>query len=497
MVKSVYVSTPIYYVNDKPHIGHAYSTVVADVIARYNVLKGQDIIFSSGTDEHGMKVENAAKDRNIDPRKMVDDNSQYFSDMIDRLGCKVTDFIRTTEERHVKNVQSIWNILREKQYIYKGLYKGWYSVRDECYYKESELIDGKAPTGAEVAWIEEESYFFALSKFQDKLVDLYENNTTTQIYPNTRKNEVLSFLRSGLEDLSVSRTNFSWGIPVPDDERHVIYVWIDALVNYLTVCKHHNQEFWHTSKLVHVLGKDIIRFHAIYFPALLLAIDEKLPDSLIVHGWWTNKKEKMSKSLKNVVDPVELVNKYGVNTIRYYFIRDMRIGNDTNFSEETIVSCYNIDLANNFGNLLQRTLMLLKKGRNSIVPDAIINDNEFYTSIYENHLKNIIHDMEQYDFFSALSRVVHLSSSANEFIEIEKPWSLYKTDIKRFDQVICILLECLKCIYLCLLPIIPVAAEQILQHLGITKYNMDILSPKHRITTSHVIPTIEPIFKRL
>jgi len=304
------ITTPIYYVNDKPHIGHAYTSTACDVIARFMRLSGREVFFLSGTDEHGQKVEQSAEKKGVDPQEFVDEVSVNFRDLLSLLNISNDYFVRTTDKDHKEAVSKLWNTLVEKGHIYLGQYEGWYSVRDECYYSESELVDGKAPTGAEVEWVaKEESYFFKLSAFEDKLLQYYEENPEF-IAPTGRRNEVLSFVRGGLRDLSVSRTSFKWGVPVPGDDNHIMYVWIDALANYMSALGYPESEdfskFWPGS--LHVVGKDILRFHAVYWPALLMAADIPLPKRLFAHGWWTKDGEKISKSLGNVIDPVELVN---------------------------------------------------------------------------------------------------------------------------------------------------------------------------------------------
>jgi methionyl-tRNA synthetase len=308
------ITTPIYYVNDKPHIGHAYTSTACDVIARFMRLSGRDVFFLSGTDEHGEKVEQSAEKQNMDPQGFVDQVSVNFRELLELMNISNDKFIRTTSEDHKKSVQHFWNVMVEKGYIYMGTYSGWYSVRDECFYTESELIDGKAPTGAEVSWVaKEESYFFKLSQFEEKLLDLYERNPHF-IAPESRKNEVVSFVKGGLRDLSISRTSFKWGVPVPDDEDHVMYVWVDALTNYISALGYPDMgegsdfsKFWPAS--IHIVGKDILRFHAVYWPAMLMAAELPLPKRLFAHGWWTKDGQKISKSIGNVIDPVELVNK--------------------------------------------------------------------------------------------------------------------------------------------------------------------------------------------
>mmetsp|Transcript_29875 Transcript_29875/g.33546 ORF Transcript_29875/g.33546 Transcript_29875/m.33546 type:complete len:406 (-) Transcript_29875:14-1231(-) len=306
------ITTPIYYVNDKPHIGHAYTSTACDVIARFMRLSGREVFFLSGTDEHGQKVEQSAEKKGIPPQEFVDDVSQNFKDLLDLLEITNDKFIRTTEDDHKKSAQHMWKVLVDKGYIYKGTYSGWYSVRDECFYNDSELIDGKAPTGAEVEWVaKEDSYFFKLSAFEDKLLDYYDANPDF-IAPQTRRNEASSFVKGGLRDLSVSRTSFTWGIPVPDDEGHIMYVWMDALTNYMSALGYPNNDngsnfskFWPAA--LHIVGKDILRFHTVYWPAFLMAADLPLPKRVFAHGWWTKDGEKISKSLGNTIDPVGLV----------------------------------------------------------------------------------------------------------------------------------------------------------------------------------------------
>lgn len=321
------ITTPIYYVNDKPHIGHAYTSIACDVLARFMRLSGRDVFFLSGTDEHGQKVEQSAANRQQSPQEFVDELSVAFSDLLTLLNISNDAFIRTTDEAHKASVQHLWKTLTEKDQIYLGQYEGWYSVRDECFYTESELVDGKAPTGAEVAWVaKEESYFFKLSEYQDKLLEFYEANPDFMA-PESRRNEVLSFVKGGLRDLSISRTSFSWGVPVPGDDQHVMYVWIDALTNYISALGYPNKsdgdeskfdQFWPAA--VHIVGKDILRFHAVYWPAMLMAAGLPLPKRLFAHGWWTKEGQKISKSLGNVIDPVELcekVRRNNENTVEY------------------------------------------------------------------------------------------------------------------------------------------------------------------------------------
>eukprot|EP00977_Amphora_coffeiformis_P029695 scaffold42408_cov176-Amphora_coffeaeformis.AAC.4 len=352
------ITTPIYYVNDKPHIGHAYTSTACDVIARFMRLSGRDVFFLSGTDEHGQKVEQSAANRGMNPQDFVDEVSVNFRELLDLLNISNDAFIRTTEEAHKASVQHLWNVMVDKGYIYLGNYEGWYSVRDECFYNESELVDGKAPTGADVEWVsKEESYFFKLSEFQDKLLQFYEDNPDF-IAPESRRNEVVSFVKGGLRDLSISRTSFQWGVKVPKDDGHVMYVWIDALTNYISALGYPNEgsdsnysKFWPGA--LHVVGKDILRFHAVYWPAMLMAADLPLPKRLFAHGWWTKDGQKISKSLGNVIDPVELCEK-----VRFYNLKGamrfnaLRTGRLTLCRLSTIVWCGSNSLLSNVRSYL-------------------------------------------------------------------------------------------------------------------------------------------------
>jgi methionyl-tRNA synthetase len=342
-----YITTPIYYVNDKPHLGHAYTSVACDAIARYMRLDGMEVKFLTGTDEHGQKVEKSAAAAGVPPQAFVDEVSEHFREMAHTLNLTNDDFIRTTEPRHKEAAQALWKKLEAAGDIYLGGYAGWYATRDEAFYQESELVNGKAPTGADVEWVEEPSYFFRLSKYQQPLLDFYAANPDF-ILPESRRNEVLSFVKGGLKDLSISRTTFNWGIPVPGDEKHIMYVWLDALTNYWTAA----DGKWPAD--LHMVGKDILRFHAVYWPAFLMSAKLALPKRVFAHGWWTIEGEKMSKSLGNVVAPAHLVEKYGLDQTRYFLLREVPFGSDGNFSRQSMFERINADLANNIGNLAQQ-----------------------------------------------------------------------------------------------------------------------------------------------
>ncbi|MDB0028413.1 methionine--tRNA ligase, partial [Alphaproteobacteria bacterium] len=370
MSPTYYLTTPIYYVNDKPHIGHAYTTLACDVLARFKRLDGYNVMFLTGTDEHGQKVQDAAEKAGVAPQSFTDTVSQNFRDLTSAMNFSNDQFIRTTEPRHYESCRHIWNMLLEKGHIRLDKYAGWYSVRDEAFFTETELVDGKAPTGAPVEWVEEPSYFFALSEWQQPLLDYYEAHPDF-IAPAGRLNEIRSFVKGGLKDLSISRTTFDWGVPVPNDNDHVMYVWLDALTNYLTALDWQNDgadysTYWPCD--LHMVGKDILRFHAVYWPAFLMASGLPLPKRVFAHGWWTNEGEKISKSIGNVIDPLALIDKYGLDQTRYFLLREVPFGRDGDFSETAMIARTNSDLANDLGNLSQRTLSLVVKNCDGIMP---------------------------------------------------------------------------------------------------------------------------------
>lgn len=557
-----YITTPIYYVNDLPHIGHAYTSLACDVMARFMRLSGHKVKFLTGTDEHGQKVEKSAEKAGISPQDFTDKVSAHFRELAALMHFSNDDFIRTTEPRHRRSAQGLWNKLMANGHIYLGSYKGWYSVRDEAFYAESELIDGNAPTGAPVEWVEEPSYFFDLSRWQEKLLAYYEANPDF-IKPESRRNEVLSFVRGGLHDLSVSRTSFKWGIPIPNDEKHVMYVWLDALANYLSALGYPDTEtpdfkaFWPAD--LHVVGKDILRFHAVYWPAFLMAADLPLPKRVVAHGWWTNEGQKISKSLGNVIDPVKLVEEFGLNQTRYFLMREVPFGNDGNFSREGMIKRINADLANTIGNLVQRSLSLINKNCDAKIP-AYINSspakrkcspfwsvwaalsttgekavNEGFVSAYKYFLSladNINETMINYakgvskqkpgsftaplleeaqkaaesmearmlnqDFSGALEEILSLAHKANAYIDEQAPWALKKTDPVQMAHVLYILAETIRYLGVMLQPFIPGAAGQILDQLSIPveQRQWSTLSPQHRLTPGTELPAPVGVFPR-
>ena len=376
MDKNYYITTPIYYPSAKPHMGHAYSSIVADVFARFKKLDGYSVHFLTGTDEHGLKIQRAAESKKMDPLVFCDELSKTFKDLTKILNLTNTDFIRTTEKRHVKSVHNLWNILKKKGDIYLSKYSGWYSVSDEAFYNEDEVETKEnqkisTVSGSIVEWVEEESYFFKLSKWQNKLLEYYENNPDF-ILPKSRKNEVINFVKNGLKDLSVSRKSFSWGIKVPEDTDHVICVWLDALTNYLSALNYPDQKdplykkYWPVD--IHLIGKDILRFHAIYWPAFLLAAKIPLQKRIYGHGWILSGEEKMSKSKGNILDPIEIINTYGLDPLRYYLIKEVSFGSDGNISQEKLENCINSDLANNLGNFCQRVVAFNEKNCSLKIP---------------------------------------------------------------------------------------------------------------------------------
>ena len=501
--RKYYLTTPIYYVNDVPHIGHAYTTLACDVLARFKRLDGFDVLFLTGTDEHGQKVEKAAEAVDMKAQAFTDKVSQNFRDLLPFMNISNDDFIRTTETRHKAAAQAIWHRLMKNGHIYLDKYSGWYSVRDEAYFSEGELVDGKAPTGAPVEWVEEPSYFFDLSQWETKLLQFYKDNPDF-IAPVSRRNEVVSFVSSGLRDLSISRTSFNWGIAVPDDEKHIMYVWLDALTNYITATGFPDEEqnlyrkFWPAS--LHMVGKDILRFHAVYWPAFLLAADLQPPKRVFAHGWWTNEGQKISKSLGNVIDPVQLIETYGLDQVRYFLMREVPFGNDGDFSKSGMVNRINSDLANDLGNLCQRVLSFVYKNCNATVPKNMgftPDDSKLITHAYE-ILPKLREDYNSQLFNVALERVWGLVAASNKYIDEQAPWKLRKTDPDRMHTVLYTLLEMIRCIGILLQPIMPGSSEKILNQLAVdtSKRSFAALNSNDGLETGTSLQKPNPIFPR-
>mgnify|MGYP001801080013 CR=1 FL=1 len=493
--KYFYITTPIYYVNDKPHIGHFYTTLACDVMARFKRLSDHQTFFLTGTDEHGQKIEKSARNRNITPEELTDNFSRSFLELVNdanntqninkNLGnFSNDDFIRTTETRHKIAATALWNKLLDENYIYLDKYSGWYCIRDEAYYQESELIDGKAPTGADVEWVD-------------------------FIYPNTRYNEVVNFVKSGLKDLSISRTTFNWGIKVPGNDTHVIYVWLDALTNYLTAIDYPNinsDKFKNYWPATHIVGKDILRFHAIYWPAFLMAANLPLPKKIIAHGWWTNEGQKISKSLGNVIDPIELINEFGLDQIRYFLLKEVPFGNDGNFSRENLISRVNADLANNIGNLAQRCLKMIHKNCAAKIPEFDLQpeDKELLNHVHNAELINNINKLiDDCRFNLILDEIINIATKTNEYIDLHAPWQLRKTDIKRMQTVLYCVCEMIRCIAILLQPFIPISARKLLELVGYNKENFpkyisfNYLNSEHSLKTGDILPAPEAIFPRI
>jgi methionyl-tRNA synthetase len=507
--KPYYITTPIYYVNDQPHLGHAYTTIACDVLARFKRLDGFDVKFLTGTDEHGIKVKQAAEKAGMDPQAFTDKVSQTFRDLVPLLNYSNDDFIRTTEERHKKAAQLLWSKLIDAGEIYLDKYAGWYAVRDEAYYGEEELTknaDGKmiAPSGAECAWVEEESYFFRLSAWGDRLMEFYNKNPDC-ILPETRRNEVVSFVKSGLRDLSISRTNFDWGVPVPNAPGHVMYVWIDALTNYLTAIGFGTDEdefkkYWPAD--LHMVGKDILRFHAVYWPAFLMAAGIEPPKRVFAHGWWTIEGQKMSKSLGNVIAPADLVARYGVDQSRYFLLREVPFGNDGDFSHQQAILRINNDLANGLGNLAQRTLSMIVKNCDEMVPafgTLTAEDKDLLNMAQVKILAASRMELDRQRFSKALEEIWSVVNAANGYIDAQAPWGLKKTDPARMATVLYVLAETIRCLGLIVQPFMPESSARMLDQLCVPADARDFtfLSAEHALKPGTKLPAPQGVFPRI
>ena len=471
MKDNFYITTPIYYPSAKPHMGHAYSSIVADFFARLKRIQGHEVFFLTGTDEHGQKIQRAAEKSNKDPLKFCDEISKTFRNLSSILNLSNDDFIRTTEKRHASAVTNLWNILEKKKEIYLSKYSGWYSVSDEAFYNEDEIedLDGKKiskSSGSPVEWVEEESYFFRLSKWQEPLLKFYSENSKF-ILPESRRNEVISFVKSGLKDLSVSRKSFSWGIKVPSNKDHVIYVWLDALTNYLSALNYPKEteklykDFWPAN--IHIIGKDILRFHAVYWPAFLLASGIKPPQRVYGHGWILSGDEKMSKSKGNILDPIEIIDIYGLDALRYYLLKEVSFGNDGNISKEKLESCINSDLANNYGNLCQRVILFCEKNIGLKVPEKydFINDDLKILNDFKDNIKNIEKEINEQNINYYVEYVVNQLFKANKYFNDQAPWTK-KDDSLRLNTIVFVSLELIRKISILLYPIIPNTSLKVL-----------------------------------
>ncbi|MDA7573136.1 methionine--tRNA ligase [Candidatus Pelagibacter sp.] len=508
MNKNYYITTPIYYPSAKPHMGHAYSSIIADFIARFKRIDGFNVHFLTGTDEHGLKIQRAAEKNNLDTQMFCDQISQTFRDLSDILNLSNTDFIRTTEDRHKKTVQHLWKELEKNDDIYLSKYSGWYSISDEAYYNEDETIekDGlrvATVSNSTVEWIEEESYFFRLSKWQDDLLKYYDENPNF-ILPKSRKNEVISFVKSGLKDLSISRQTFSWGIKVPNNNDHVIYVWLDALTNYISALNYPNlnndlyKKFWPAS--VHLIGKDILRFHAVYWPAFLMAAKIPLPKKIYGHGWILSGDQKMSKSKGNILDPLEIIKTYGLDPLRYYLIKEVSFGNDGNISQDKLEECINSDLANNYGNLCQRVTAFAEKNCSSKIPSIDKFDEEDLKVLnkFTQNLPSLRDEIDNLNINFYINFIINALFDANKYFNDQEPWKK-KENKERLEKIVYTSLEMIRKISFMLYPIIPDSIKKALTIFDISTDDIDFesIGSHNYLKAGDNIKKIEILFKKV
>ena len=504
-----YITTPIYYPSGEPHMGHAYSSIIADVFARFKRNDNCKVHFLTGTDEHGLKIQKAAEKSGLEPKIYCDKISKVFKDLTKKLNLSNNDFIRTTEKRHNKAVTDLWTKLLNSGDIYLSKYKGWYSVSDEAYYNIDEVIEkngNKVSTfsGSPVEWVEEESFFFKLSAWQNKLLDFYDKNDKF-ILPISRRNEVINFVKSGLKDLSVSRTSFTWGIRTPNNSKHIIYVWLDALTNYLSALNYPDtkdslyRDFWPAS--LHVIGKDILRFHAIYWPAFLLAANIDPPKRVFSHGWILSGDEKMSKSKGNILNPLEIINTYGIDQLRYYLMKEVSHGADGNISLKNLENCINSDLANNYGNLCQRVFSFIKNNCNNKVVKTkkISNSDKKLINQTELILKSLRNEMNNQNLNNYIKSVINISFLTNKYINDEEPWKLKKSDTEKMNNILHLALEQIAKISILLNPIIPLASTKVLDALNIDMKlrNLSFLDGDDILIDKITINELDILFKKI
>ena len=508
MSKNFYITTPIYYPSGKPHMGHAYSSIVADIFARFKRLENYNVLFLTGTDEHGQKIQKEAEKNNKDPQIFCDELSEKFKSLTKILDLSNDDFIRTTEKRHYVSVIEIWNRLVDSGDIYLDKYSGWYSVSDEAFYDEDEIETQNEEkisktSGSKVEWVEEESYFFKLSKWENKLLKFYEENPDF-ILPNSRRNEVISFVKSGLKDLSISRKSFSWGIKVPNNDDHVIYVWLDALTNYISALNYPDtknkkyKNFWPAD--VHMIGKDILRFHAVYWPAFLLAANLPPPKRVYGHGWILSGEEKMSKSKGNILDPLEIVEKYGLDPLRYYLLKEVSFGNDGSISQDKLENCINGDLANNYGNLCQRVISFNEKNCDLLIPEKSIFEKDDLILLNKiadnvNSLKSYI-DKQELNLY--INFIVDCLFDANKYFNDQEPWKK-KSDIKRLNTIVYVSLEIIRKISILLNPIIPKTSLKVLEIFNLKQNDLvfDSIKNHESLISKNKIKKIDILFKKI
>jgi methionyl-tRNA synthetase len=513
MADPFYITTAINYPNGPPHVGHAYEAIATDAIARFHRLAGRDVFFQTGTDEHGLKMAQTAREKGVEPAQLAEEMSSLFKEMDERLNISFDRFIRTTEPAHHKASQAIWQAMADKGDLYLGRYEGWYSVRDEAYYDEKELVvadsgERLSPQGTEVEWTVEESWFFRLSAYQDRLLQHYEQNPGFT-RPETRRNEVLRFVEGGLSDLSVSRTSFAWGVRVPGSEKHVMYVWLDALTNYITGVGYPDdteayKRYWPAD--IHVIGKDVVRFHAVYWPAFLMSAGIALPKQVFGHGFVLHRGEKMSKSLGNVVDPNDLVEAFGVDQLRYFLLREVTFGQDGSYSGEAIVNRVNADLANSFGNLAQRTLSFIARNCDGVLPLGGKGDEadkallEQVRAATRSEMPRLFTDLALSQGIEAWLRAVF---ACNQYIDAQAPWALRKTDPERMTAVLATLYEAIRDLAIAIQPVIPASAARLLDAMGIPAGERDFAALEEegsyaRLASSGFkLALPNPIFPRL
>jgi methionyl-tRNA synthetase len=506
--KPYYITTAIAYPNGAPHIGHAYEAIATDAIARFMRLDGRDVFFLTGTDEHGIKMLQTAAKENLTPRQLVERNVPRFQAMVKKFNCSNDDFIRTTEARHYRSSEAIWERMEAAGDIYLDKYSGWYSVRDEAYYDESETrLDDKGqrlgPHGTPVEWVEEESYFFRLSKYADKLLDLYRR-VPGFVLPRERLNEVASFVRGGLNDLSLSRTTFDWGIKVPANPKHIMYVWVDALTNYITAVGFPDtdsekfKKYWPAD--LHVIGKDIVRFHAVYWPAFLMSAGIDVPRRIFSHGFLFNRGEKMSKSVGNVIDPFALADAYGVDPLRYFLLREVPFGQDGNYSHEAIVARINADLANDLGNLAQRSLSMVARSLGGVLPKPgrLQAGDQTLLAAADALIGKAREAMTTQQLHQVLNAIWAVVAEANRYFAGEAPWALAKTDPQRQCTVLYVTAEVLRQVSILILPFMPTSASKLLDLLAIPQGERRFadLGGERRIAAGAKLPTPTAVFPR-
>lgn len=505
--QNFYITTAISYVNGSPHLGHAYEGILTDVMARHQRLNGKNVRFLTGTDEHGQKVDKTAKEKGYDhPREFCDKIAAEFQAFGQHIGMSNDDFIRTTEDRHYAASKAIWQAMQDNGDIYLGGYSGWYSIRDERYFAENEIDtaeDGTKfaiETGTEVEWMEQDSYFFRLSAYQDRLLQYFEDNPDF-IQPESRRNEVISFVKGGLEDLSISRNNFTWGVPVPGDEGHVMYVWVDALTNYITALGYPETEselyqaFWPAD--YHVIGKDIIRFHCVYWPAFLMSAGLDLPKAVFAHGFINVDGQKMSKSLGNVVAPQDLIDAYGLDATRYILMREVSHGQDGNFSHEQAVTRINADLANGLGNLAQRSLSMIAKNCDGKLParyDLDAEDQELLTLCQSD---DFIEQFDRFQFNRGLEAVWRKVAAANAYIDAKAPWTLKKTDPDAMGHVLSVLCEAIRMIAISARAVMPDSTDRILDQLAVPSDRREYQHMSEFMSPGTDLPAPEGVFPRI